>query len=308
LIAFTNNLDLRQYEGGPGYFQGLVGGLQNNTQLADYANNWAYDTSPNGVSLACSIAFQAWSNQFFGYPAKFEEAGQLSPFAGLRYYPGDEGNGTWAAQVAQNNLGPFVDPTPAATGVFAYKGSNSFSGSGNTQTFTMDVGTATVNRVLIAGVATAGGTISGITVNGVSLPNLDASGSTGGAQAIFSGVGVAFGSGVQTIIVTYASASFQNRGVFVATYVGPISTSVVAQTNNGVGNSALINELKNGLVVSMGGFAFGQTPSYFGSTIAPTFAFTSQACFGYWSPSFSTPIFTSNLGGIGGGQCLATYR
>ena len=119
---------------------------------------------------------------------------------------------------------------------YLYRGT-AFENTGfNTGTYSVNIGTASSDRLVI--VATAIGistTITSVTVNGVTL-NQDTFQNSTWALGIFSGL-VTAGSGAQTIIVTYVNGAFQNKDVFVWTATGLNSNLVKHTMTTILGNS-----------------------------------------------------------------------
>lgn len=314
LIAGVSGLDLRQYEGGNTFLGDA--NLSTNAQFLAYSINWIYDTangSPNSIAGCYQASFAAWSAAFSGYPAKYVEAGFVGPFNGLRFYPGDEGNPTWAALVAQNALGPFVDPTPPATGVYSYKGSNYFVGAGTNHSFSIDIGPAAADRLVIVGAAGQNvPTITSVVVNGVTLTQ-DVLFAPGGFCGLYSGI-VAAGSGLQNVTITYVGGAFLSRSAFVFTARGLLS-NLVRATNSGPSGNVTIAETKGALVISIGDPTSSGSVAYSGGLVSGGLSpiqqdvTTARGCMGYWNPAFSSGIFASNVGaGAGADQVLAAYR
>lgn len=315
LIANANGLELRQYEGGNTFLGNS--NLNTNSQFLFYSTNWQYDTangSPNSIGGCYRASFAAFNAVFSKYPAKYVEAGFVGPFCGLRFYPGDESNPTWAALVAQNALGPFVDPTPPATGTYSYRGSLFSQASGNTLSGSIDIGAASASRLVIVGLAGQNTpTINSVIVNGVALTQ-DVLFAPGGYCGVYSGL-VPLGTGLQNVTINYTGASFTSRSAFVLTANGLLSNLVQATNSGGAGNTT-ISELKGALVLSIGDPTDVTKVSYVGGITVGGLApvqqdvTTALGCMGYFVANFSSTIFAVNVGsaGPGGNQALAVYR
>ena len=178
-------------------------------------------------------------------------SGGSGPFAAERFYPGDNTNPNFTPLVAKNALGPWVDPTGAASWIIspAYNNAtNYFASSSNSETDTFSPNLGSVACVVLVGVTTSGGTVSNVTVGGVSL-TLDSSqnnageistiwrGSLSSAQAIAGGC-----------TVNYSGAAFNFRNIFVTTVTGLASTLPVAIAST----AGVVKYIKGGLIFAVG--------------------------------------------------------
>lgn len=321
LIANSNGLKLSEYEGGSS--ASLVGAPFSGpvpNQLLEYLSLYQFDTgvvgdSTNTISNLYATVFQALRNVNSAYSAQFNELqaqSQAGPWGALRFTPGDEVNPKWQALVTENMKGAYVDPTPPATGTCSYITDNFTNANSNTQTLSsIDLGSASADRLVLVGVSSQGGTISSVVIDGAVTLTQDVLNPTSGATAIYSGL-VPSGSGAaHSIVVTYSGAAFMSRGVFVYKATGLIS-NIVGTTNTGAASGTTINETKGNCIIAQGNFTSG-TPNYDLLSSVPSVGGTntvaSRGTSAYFVPTFTSAIFNVVVGNpIGGQQALATYR
>ncbi len=160
---------------------------------------------------------------------------------------------------------------------YVLAGTFSASGSGDTISTTMNVGTAAADRIIvITGASQNSPAIASATINGVSC-TLDASNAD---SCVFSAPGIAFGSGVQTITATWTGSSFFTRGitVWVASHC---ASSTVIHTASNTTIASTISVVAGDLMFSANNSASATPATYSSSTQAPS----------------NTQLLASNIGG-----------
>jgi len=320
LLTNSNSLKLEDYEAGANLV--LIGtNIGNNAQALDYAFNYLYEpgtAGKPGVSQGYTAYFAASRAVLSTMPVQFNLDGQPGPWTALRSFA-DTGNKVYQTLAAQNALGPFVDPTAAATGTYIYSGNatnKSFANnSGNTDTLsTAVIGTSAA--LVIVPVAITGGSITSVVIDGITA-TLDVSGVNGDAVAIYSAV-VGVGANTRTVTVNYSSAGFQNREFYVLTARNLSSTLVRTHSTGNLQNTAVVDVTKGALVlaISSRGTNFGPTSGVLTPSVSlpatATVAFdiasgVGSAAMGMFNSSFSSKIFSvsATAGNI---IAVATYR
>jgi hypothetical protein len=326
LIANSNNLKLSEYEGGPQILKVNSSSIPVPQILTEYIFNYGFDRGVTGNSTYTmaglyAAVFQALRDVNSVYSAQYTD---LDPQAAggwgaMRFIPGDEANPKWQALVTENALGPYVDPTPAATGVFRYQGNGTnklFTASGCsscTDTFTPDLGT-TGQTLLIVVLSLGGGTPTGtLTCGGVSMTADNIFLPVGDrAVAIYSGV-MAAGASTRTCNMVYSgtSVSSQQRTYYAMTATG-LASNLVQATNQGGAAINPVNEIKGSLIVAMSA-CFGTHTTSSGVASGATSILATDAdvngtgSFAVLDANFSSTIFAVTHS-CSGSQAAAIYR
>lgn len=190
--------------------------------------------------------------------------------------------------------------------VYTYRGSGTDNSGNNDATFSIDLGTASSDRLVIVGTTVSAATsVTSIVANSVSLTP-DVSAVNAYRVAIYSAL-VTSGSGSQNVVVTFASASFQEKNVFVWTATG-LASNVVKQTANGL-ISTTIN-------ASAGDFLFGVSRAV---ALFPDFATSTETPDGTrqvgthntsadWTVDATNASFSVNAGAASNQMVAASYR
>ena len=163
----------------------------------------------------------------------------------------------------------------ASSKAYTYRGSGVDSGGPNDATFSIDIGTASADRLVIVAVwVSTATTVTSVVVNGVTL-TADISAVNTYRVAIYSAL-VTTGSGPQNVVVTFGSASFQEKCAAVWTATGLASNLVknTLQSTTGSGSVGTIN-------VTAGDFLFVGNRTVAGSTA--------------WTTSTEAPDGTRNV-------------
>lgn len=174
----------------------------------------------------------------------------------------------------RSNFGKLGAPSGAGSGgaasggaaaAYLYRGSGTDSGGTNDATFSIDIGTASADRLVIVGCTVGNNTtITSVVVNGVTL-TADISAVNAYRVAIYSGL-VTTGSGAQNVVITWASASFQEKNAFVWTATG-LASNLVKQTVSFTTSAGSINVAAGDFL-----FAVGRSVALF-----PDFATSTEA-------------------------------
>ena len=319
LIANSYGLALGFYEGG----EQLTTSATANAQWNDYTTNWRFDTSmgntipsppTNGNNLASLYAayYQACAAANSSYPAQYVWEWN-PPWTAVRFIPGDTTNAKAAAILAQNALGPWVDPTPPATWTggeclpYANVGGGTNSppnylvAAPTTFTFTATLPATNPAGMKLVVALSGGDTISSITINGTSLA---AEATSGGSLQIWGAtVGANFSGGVPaTVLLTYTGGG-STRCAWVYAFNGLISNTLVTSGSNAGGvttitfaetkGSAVIAAIKTvGAIASFnfGGGTAGVIPPVSQSYLP---VFGAQALFDF---NFTSPVMTISCG------------
>lgn len=323
VIYGTGPIRLGFYEGGSSLggaldsnlWGSLGSGLGGNSQFLSYMMNWAWDTGQSGsytVEACYAALYEACGGGVGGqiggnapYPAQFVELGSLA-WIGLRYFPGDESTAKWQGIIEQNVLGPYVDPTLAATGTYSFIASNFYNGTPAAQTFTAAFGNNAAGLAVFAcgaqnspGISTvvlSGGTGPGWAGNiTISVP--DVSNSTN--EFIFSAV-IPANSGTVTVTINWGSGAGISRGAYVYLFTGLASNAVQK-----IGVSTVPYVKGSALVYCA---TYNATPTILAGandlivpTIAP--ALVTKCASAIFDIPFSSQIMNVTPSGI-----LATYR
>lgn len=169
--------------------------------------------------------------------------------------------------------GPGTAHTAAASPAYTYRGNGFSSASGSVTDFTIDIGTASSDRLIVVTAAYQGTNgITSIVVDpagaNVSLTQ-DAINASGNSVAMYSGL-VTTGSGSVTIRLTLVSASFFNRGISVWALTG-LSSNLKKQSAaaaiSGAGSTAI--NVTAGDFLFCGSYQTAGSPTFSGSTEAP---------------------------------------
>ncbi len=188
---------------------------------------------------------------------------------------------------------------------YTYRGSGSNTVGGSVATFSIDIGTASADRLVIVGSTVDNATtITSVVVNGVTL-TADITAVNSYRVGIHSGV-VAAGDGAQNVVITWASASFQEKSAFVWTAIG-LASNVKKQTANGT-TSATINVTVDDFLfgVSRG---VGSLPDFATSTEAPdgTRQVASVNRSADWAVNATNATFSVNAGANSNQMVAASY-
>lgn len=199
-----------------------------------------------------------------------------------------------------------VSVAAASSPAYVFRGSGTDSSGNSNATFSIDIGPASADRLLI--VASAVGTsttITSVVVNGVTLtPDITAVNAF--RVGINSGL-VTAGSGAQNVVITWAAASFFEKSAFVWTATG-LASNVVKQTTSGI-TSGNIN-------VTAGDFLFAVSRSVVGF---PDFATSTETPDGTrtvgslttsadWTVDATNAAFSVNAGATSNQMVAASYR
>jgi hypothetical protein len=314
LIANAAGLKLMPYEGGMPC-GGWPPQLENNAYYIDFSFNWIFDNSTPGNNDVAA-AYNAIRNIFGSvnalYNAQYYDLA-YAPYLAIRYVPGDENNGKWAAITAMNALGPWVDTTTPATGTYAYITDNYEIVSGTppyTAVFSAAIGTSLCK--VIVGVSWQNGTVVSVVVansdgsDAVTLNN----DFTDVTTAVYSGQ--VSGLTTPTVTITYSSGNAFGYASAVVWTATNLLSNTVQQTTGGSA-SLSIPVVEGCMVVSVVNSSNNAPPNYAtGSSIAPVTppgsvypGFSGGGA--YFTPSFTNPAFIVATGAPGG-QVIATYR
>lgn len=324
LFANSYGLQLSEYEGG----NQVVGSPQATINTAQgYLLNWQWNAAGNDPlytpALVYQGVYQMLRNVHSAYSAKFVEQNEAYAFSGVRYL-GDS-NPSWSAIVAENALGPYVDPTVPGTWTATYAGNATnrfFSAStcsGCTDTLAgVVIGTA-ATRAVVA-VSLTGGSITSVTCDGVTSSTPDAASSSSGRTAAIYSMALSAGTNTRTCSMITSAASFQNREFYVSTATGLLSGTPLAINPTNPGTTFPINYTKAGLLVatsacaassnaygSTSGVSTPSTSSPTTQTIALDDDTTHTASFGMFNAPFSSAIF-SVAPGCAGAAAGAVYK
>lgn len=326
LVANGYGLQLRFYEGSLSDLTNsqTTGTINNNSQYKDYANNYKFDAgvvsgplsaynAAAGAAFNTALATQCYSS----FPSQFDSTEEPPlPWTPLRFFPGDETNPLWASIVAQNALGPWVDPTLPATGTY---NQGAVSGQNNnvaTQTFTVNFGSNPANSLAVLCFGAQSGTPTGatnITLVGNSTVNIPSATPdvVNGTTAIYSGV-LPANMGSTVITVVWSNASFIVHNCCTYLLTGLVSNTVQS-TATGT-QTATIAEVKGSAVVVAGGWAGAQNTitagPLGGPSLSQTLAQINAPLLFSGSTVFVFP-FSSNIMRIAttsGSLAVATYR
>jgi len=165
-----------------------------------------------------------------------------------------------------------VGPPPVAAGggspSYAFVGTFTDQGavSGDTISTTMNIGTAAASRtIVIVGTSQNTPTLASATINGVSCTKDVSIVQTG----IFSCPGVSYGSGTQTITVTWTGSGFLFRSIGVYELSNLASTTVV-HTASGTTSAATISVANHDLMFSVNSATNPTAATYSTSSVAPS--------------------------------------
>jgi hypothetical protein len=326
LIANGAGVKLGEYEGGLTTLR--TGGVAEPNQITEYRYQYQFNAgvvgdAVNTPSNIYATVFQTLRDAHSSYSAQFNDLDPQAggPWGSARFIPGDESNPKWQALVAENALGPYVDPTGAATGTFAYAGAGTnryFAQngcgipSGCTDTFTPTVGTAPT--LLIVAYTLTGGNPGTLTCDGVVMHgDVVYTPAANRVAAIYSGI-MGIGTATRSCSMVYADTtiSSQFRTMYAMTATGLASNSVQT-TAVSSGASVAINETKGAFIVGISacsgnyntssGVASGATSVKLADT-EPTGGTGSVVVL---AANFSSTIFAANHN-CSGSQAAATYR
>lgn len=332
LIAQKNGLTLNWYEGGPttAYTSGVnivqnaanTGALTYVAQLqgSQYVSGVVGD-SVNTPQNLYQTAFDQFQSVNGIMPAQFTSNGGVTaygPWPALRFVPGDTTNPRWQKIVAQNSLGPYVDPTPAPTWSVARDALDINFGSGGSTTLTCPLH-VTSDGVAVVGISwtTPAVTVTSASISGgVGAMTQDAATANTWASAIFSKAVPASGS-PYTITITFSgSASFRNCAAVVLT--GLASNSALSASSGNPQKTTTVNVTKGSFifaVAALSGAITFNTTSTTGVATGTVTQVDKQVPdgqgfgFAYWSPgpSFSAAKFKVETNAANA-LAVATYK
>ncbi len=184
---------------------------------------------------------------------------------------------TASAQAQFNGCsGGFCSPRAAgaATPTCVHRGTGADTSSDTTRNYSIDIGTASSDRLIIVASAVQNVASGTVTVAGTPL-NMDVQGVNGGSSTLYSGL-VTSGSGTQTVSIVIGSG-FVQSSVSVWACTG-LNSNTVKQTGSGIGGitSFSINVTAGDFMFSAGR-SNSATGDYGNSTQAPTTAYNMAA-------------------------------
>lgn len=207
----------------------------------------------------------------------------------------------------KGNLRP---PTPAAGGgaAFAFKGAIGNISSNNIVSGSIDIGTASADRLVIVEVMcqTAGLSVTSVVVNGVTLTQ-DVVQNSVCTCGIFSGL-VTSGNGPQTVTVTFSGGAFVTKEFYLYTATG-LTSNVVKTTGSGTGDTTITTAPGDFLFAVAGGVFSTSDWHLSTATLNPRYASgpPENGLGGDLTVSFNGTFHVfSNFAG-GGGTVSATY-
>jgi len=163
--------------------------------------------------------------------------------------------------------------SPGAPAGYSFRGVGQSSASGSVTNFSIDIGTASADRLVVVGVGFQG--VAGITSvivdpagANVTLAQ-DAINASGNTSTLYSGL-VTSGAGAKNIEVTLVSGSFLIRAVSVWTLTG-LSSNLKKQSSAFAGTTGNINVAAGDFLFAMAHHV-GGTVTFSGSTEAPAAA------------------------------------
>jgi hypothetical protein len=242
----------------------------------------AFDTTPEfnidfdeTVVVTDVVTVQYDDNLQFSSPAETTNALDASEILAqqINMAIGALGAGTYyvRAKIAHgvhvsnwSNVETIIISVPTAS--YSYRGSGTSTIGGSVVTYSIDIGAAAADRLVIVGsLVDNATTITSVVVNGVTL-TLDVTGVGSYRVGFHSGI-VAAGSGSQNVVVTWASASFQEKNIFVWTSIG-LSSNLKKQTAAWTGATASIAVDAGDFMFAVGRNVVG-FPDYATSTESP---------------------------------------
>lgn len=260
------------------------------------------------------VTVQYANNSLFSSPTEFSDT--LSAAEILAQQLGPElitlGAGTYyvrakithASKVSAWSNTETVSIVPL-TKSYTYRGAGTTSIGGSVGTYSIDIGTASADRLVIVGttVGTAT-TISSVTVNGATL-TADVSAVNTYRCGIHSGL-VTTGDGAVTVVVTWASASFQEKNAFLWTAIG-LTSNAVKLTANGL-TAANITATVDDFIFSVSRNVAG-FPDFSGSTETPdgTRQVGASNASADWSVNATNAAFNVNAAAPSNQMVAASY-
>lgn len=315
LVANENGLQVIGYEGGTWGAGFSDANLITNTQYGDYITNMPFENGTlalPGYALGYQAEFTAWNAINSQYPAQYFNC-LPSAWCSQKSYT-DLTSGTWTALLAQNALGPYVDPTLPATGTLTYHppitaNANQNIDGTNSLTYAANFGSAGSGVVAVL-VQNQNGSVVSVSVNSTSLSLVVQNGTNAGIYS----AAMSWGADPQTITVTYSGAASAVKTAFTFTMTGLASNT--ARTTNTFSNGGTISETKQSFILAIGNDSSG-TANWIGS-VAPTGQMNNlpffQGTMAYWggSPGNYPVNFTSTIFAVnsqaGAGVAVATWR
>lgn len=208
------------------------------------------------------------------------------------------GAAAWWQSVSQNSIDAISSP------VLTYKASATSSASTAAVTYSIDIGTASADRLIIIAVDVQNGNaITSLTVNGTGLVNDVIQNSA----SVWSGL-VTTGSGVQNVVLTVTSGGFLERDIHLWTATG--------LNSNVVKNTGTVNTSNDGSInITSGDFLIATVLSTLGtfssSTQTPSNTYVVGGLNGRaadWNPTTSTSAtFNVHFGAVVN-AAFASYR
>lgn len=181
-------------------------------------------------------------------------------------------------------------PIAAAAAVggpaYVYRASYSYGDSSTSNTTSVNIGTASADRLIVVGVTCQGSGTPTVTVNGVTLTQIVINATN--QAAIFAGL-VTSGSGSQNIVVNWTGSAFQGRGVSVWTITGLSSNSAKQSGSTNSSASGTINISAGDFLFAVG-ISLSSVEVFTGSTETPVREdnLTTDATFYFTSADWST--------------------
>lgn len=334
LIAQKDGLALSQYEGGPtpAYTLGTsIISSTANTGALDYLTQVdisLFDAGVVGdaVNTPANV-YQTGFDQFDSVngvrPSQYTDLTAQSafgPWGALRFLAvngvgGDTSNLKWSKLLAKNALGPWVDPTPPATGTLTRTVTDINFGAGGSTTLTCPITAASSGlAVLVISWTDPTKTITSVNISGVGNMTQDANTLNSWGSAIYS---LPVTTGNYTATITWSgSAPFRNCAAIMLT--GLTSNAKLSASSGNPQKTTTMNVTKGSFIIAIaalsGAITFN-TSSTAGTATGTVTQVDKQVPdgqafgFAYWSPgpSFSAAKFvvaTNSANAL----AVATYK
>lgn len=192
-------------------------------------------------------------------------------------------------QVGQTPHVAQLQPAPSASASCVHRGTAADTGAGTTRNYSIDIGTASADRLIVVASAVQNVASGTVTVAGTTL-NMDVQGVNGGSSTLYSGL-VTSGSGSQTVSIVIGSG-FVQSSVSVWACTG-LNSNTVKQTGSGIGGvtSFSINVTAGDFMFSAGR-SNSATGDFGNSTETPTLAYNMAS--GVYVAAEWLPIVSTN--------------
>lgn len=150
-----------------------------------------------------------------------------------------------------------------------YQGFTGSTAGGTSRNYTLDIGTAAADRVVVIGVGNDTGNPTGCTINGVTATMIAQASTSTDSATLFAAV-VPSGSGNQTVTITYA-ASFKRSNVscFVISGGASVTPDDIVQaalSSSSSGNQQLVADAADGVMIAIASSGGGVTWTWTGIT------------------------------------------